>query len=281
LSLGDRPNLKFFSVFHPKHRYQIPEHNQYRSKLGSETLHEYGQRSAKQLEEKILELGPENVSAFIGETTMGGLVGDVPPAPNYWAEIRSVCDRYDVHLIIDEVWCGTGTSGKIYSIDHDGISPDFIFLGKTLGAGYGAVSAVVTSETIHNIIKKDGATLPHSITHQGHTLSVAAALAAQKIIHDQKLLDNVTFLSKRIVDRVELMLKGSKFYKNIRGRGLRLSIEYGCEKQHEFGVYVSNRLKKHKNVLWQANDCMGKLAMPFSRNHSIKSFYASKKAMNE
>ena len=109
---------------------------------------------ADELEEKILEIGPEKVSAFIGETIMGGLVGDVPPAENYWKYIRGVCDRYNIHLIIDEVWCGTGTSGKIYCIDWDEISPDFIFLGKTLGAGYVPISAVLTSSEIEEIIKK-------------------------------------------------------------------------------------------------------------------------------
>ena len=63
---------------------------------------------------------------------MGGLIGDVPPAPNYWKYIREVCSRYDVHLILDEVYCGTGTTGKIYCCDWDEITPDFIFIGKHL-----------------------------------------------------------------------------------------------------------------------------------------------------
>ena len=57
------------------------------------------------------KIGPENVSGFVAETIMGGLVGDVPPAPNYWKYVREVCDKYDVHLILDEVYCGTGTTG--------------------------------------------------------------------------------------------------------------------------------------------------------------------------
>ena len=77
---------------------------------------------------------------------MGGLVGDVPPTKNYWKKIRRVCDKNKIHLILDEVWCGTGTSGKIYCIDWDGITPDFLFLGKTLGAGYAPVSAFLTKK---------------------------------------------------------------------------------------------------------------------------------------
>ena len=249
LSLGDRPNLRIFESFHPNHRHKIQEHNQYRQMLSGETLEEYGERSAKLLEKKINELGADNVAAFIAETTMGGLVGDVPPAPNYWKEIRKICDRYDVHLIIDEVWCGTGTSGKIYSIDHDGVTPDFIFMGKTLGAGYAPVSCVVLSQQICETIKSNGDSVPHSTTHQGHTLSMAAALAVQKIIHNQALLDNVTLLSNRIVKNIERGLANSKFFFNIRGRGLRLSIEYRCENDHKFGVYVSNTLRLNHAIL--------------------------------
>ena len=61
-------------------------------------------------------------------------------------KIRRLCDEFDIHVILDEVWCGTGTSGRIYSMNWDQVPPDFIFMGKTLGAGYGAVSAVVTRE---------------------------------------------------------------------------------------------------------------------------------------
>ena len=61
---------------------------------------------------------------------MGGLVGDVPPTKNYWKGVRKICTKYKVHLILDEVWCGTGTTGKIYCIDWDNITPDFIFMGN-------------------------------------------------------------------------------------------------------------------------------------------------------
>lgn len=249
LSLGDRPNLKIFEPFHSSYRHKIEEHNQYRKMLPGETLEEYGERSAALLEKKILEIGQDKVAGFIGETTMGGLVGDVPPAPNYWKEIRKVCDKYNVHLIIDEVWCGTGTSGKIYSIDHDGISPDFIFMGKTLGAGYAPVSCLVTSEEICHVIKSKGEAIPHSTTHQGHTLSIAAAYAAQKIIHDEKLMDSVSRLSELIKSKINTGLENSRFFRNIRGRGLRLSIEYKCEEEHKFGVYLASKLRDEDGIL--------------------------------
>ena len=132
ISIGERPNLEFYRPLCPPKRAKITEHNKYRHKKENETDEEYGLRSARELEEKILEIGAENVCGFIAETMLGGLVGDVPPTKNYWKEIRRICDKYDVHLIVDEVWCGCGVSGKNFCIDWDQITPDFIFLERLL-----------------------------------------------------------------------------------------------------------------------------------------------------
>ena len=85
--------------------------------------------------------------------------------------------------ILDEVYCGTGTTGKVYCCDWDEVTPDFLFIGKTLAAGYGALSAVVTSSKIENVIKSVQGRLQHTTTYQAHSLSVAAALAVQRIVH--------------------------------------------------------------------------------------------------
>ena len=85
---------------------------------------------------------------------MGGLVGDVPPAKNLLKYIRKICTKYNVHLILDEVWCGTGTSGKIYCIDWDGVNPDLVFMGKTLSAGYAPISAVAATKKFENLLIK-------------------------------------------------------------------------------------------------------------------------------
>ena len=102
-------------------------------------------RGAKDLEAKIMEIGPERVCAFVGETMLGSLVGDVPPAPNYWRYIREVCNRYGVHLILDEIYCGNGRTGRSYCCSWDEVIPDFICLGKPLGAGYVPLSAVASA----------------------------------------------------------------------------------------------------------------------------------------
>ena len=129
----------------------------------------------------IIKIGPNNVCGFIGETMLGGLIGDVPPSKNYWKYIRQICDKYNVHLILDEVWCGTGTSGKYHNFEWDSIKPDFVFLSKTLAAGYGALSAVLVSSKIGENFNKYSKQIQYSNTHQGHLLSVAALMKYKKL----------------------------------------------------------------------------------------------------
>lgn len=252
LALGERPNLEFFRSMLSPFRARIPMHHPLYLKKEDETLDEYAKRSAKELEDKIIEIGPEKVCAFVGETIMGGLVGDVPPAPNYWRYIREVCNRYDVHLIMDEVYCGTGTSGKIYCCDWDSVVPDFIFIGKTLAAGYGALSAVITSSKIENVIKKYQGRLQHTTTHQAHSLSVAAALAVQKIIHDQEFLAHINATGDYMRETIRSELGGLPIFRDVRGRGMRFSFEYKCENQNEFGASLSKNMLENHNILLNA-----------------------------
>lgn len=250
LVLSDRPNLTFYNQMLSPYRAKIPMHHPLYLKNENETLDEYAKRSAKELEEKILEIGPQKVCGFVGETIMGGLVGDVPPAPNYWKYIREVCTKYDVHLILDEVYCGTGTSGKVYCCDWDNVVPDFIFIGKTLAAGYGALSAVITSDKIENIIKNGQGRLQHTTTHQAHSLSVAAALAVQKIVHKDETLQHVYDLGEYMRNTLYSELKDLDIFRDIRGRGLRFSFEYQCKDNIKFAQKLTqNMLEKHNTYI--------------------------------
>lgn len=242
LSIGQRPNLELYRKMLSPYRALIPMHHPYKMRLQDETMDEYARRSAKTLEDKILEIGPDNVCGYVGETIMGGLIGDVPPAPGYWRYIKQICEKYEVHLILDEVYCGTGTTGKIYCCDWDKVVPDFIFIGKTLAAGYGALSAVITSTYIQEIIAKNQGRLQHTTTYQAHSLSVAAALAVQTIIHNDDFLDSVRNMGLFMQATLQQELGSHPFFVNVRGRGMRFSLEYECTNKNEFGLELSKRI---------------------------------------
>ena len=256
LALGERPNLEFYRKMLSPYRTQINMHHPLYLKDEKESLDEYAKRGAQELENKILELGPDNVSGFVGETIMGGLVGDVPPAPNYWKYIRQVCTKYDVHLILDEVYCGTGTTGKIFCCDWDNVSPDFIFIGKTLAAGYSSLSAVITSSEFENVIKNGQGRIQHTSTHQGHSIGVAAALAVQEIIHNDHFLQNINDIGQFMRNTIKDELGDHPYYRDVRGRGLRFSFEYNSpdnnllsdlifkEMLDKYNIYMSSKFHR-------------------------------------
>ena len=191
-----------------------------------------------EFEDRINEIGPHNICAFVAETMLGGLVGDVPPTKNYWKGISAICKKYNIHLILDEVWCGTGSSGRYHCFEHDDIVPDFLCLGKSLGCGYIPISAVLVPIDFENI--KSGR-VEMSCTFQAHSLAVAAAHAVQSIILQPGFVDTVEFHGNYIRTVLSDELGKHSFVKNIRGRGIRNSIEYCCDDVANFRNKSENR----------------------------------------
>jgi len=151
-------------------------------------------------------------------------------------------------LIVDECYCGTGTTGKFLSIDWDGINPDFLFISKTLSAGYGALGAVLTNNKHYETIKKQGR-FNHSTTLQGHSLSVAASIEVQKIVNNKRFLTKVSnkgrYMRKVLFDE----LKDSRVFKNVRGRGLRFSVEHKTNDNNLFSKKIYEDMLKKKIFL--------------------------------
>jgi adenosylmethionine-8-amino-7-oxononanoate aminotransferase len=252
MSVWECDILDFYEPLFPERRARIPIHHPLYFKRADESLDDYARRSAGDLERKILELGPENVGAFIAETQLGALIGDVPPAPHYWRYVREICDRYDVHLILDEVYVGLGRSGKIYCCSWDGVTPDFVVLGKTLAAGYTPLSAVVTSDRFLKAIAAGQGRVQHGHTHQGHSLGAAAALAVQKIIHRPETLEHIGKVASHMQARLNEGLGSHPFFRDLRGRGLAFSLEYDCPRKPEFGAALAQIMEDKHGVLMDA-----------------------------
>ncbi len=252
MSMSERNILEFYGPIFPPHRARIPQHHPLYHRKDDESLDDYAHRGAGDLEKKILEIGPEKVCAFIGETMLGGLVGDVPPAPNYWKYVKAVCDKYDVHLILDEVYCGLGRSGKVYCCEWDDVTPDFVVVGKALAAAYVPLSAVVLNDSVEKIIAKGQGRIQHGHTHQGHSLGVAAALAVQRVVHREETLAHINAMGDYMRTRLAGELGEHPFYHDLRGRGLAFSLEYECPQQHQFGLAFHRALMEKHSILISA-----------------------------
>jgi len=149
----------------------------------------FGLARARQLEAKILELGAENVAAFIGEPFQGAGGVLFPPA-TYWPEIERICRKYDVLLIADEVIGGFGRTGEWFAHRHFGFEPDLLTLAKGLTSGYVPMGAVALHDRIAQPIIENGE-FNHGLTYSGHPVAAAVAVANLKLLRDERIVERV------------------------------------------------------------------------------------------
>ena len=197
----------------------------YRERLDGETDAQYAQRLADELEQKILDLGADTVAAFVAETVVGATAGAVPPVRDYFRRIRAVCDRYGVLLILDEIMSGMGRTGHLYACDEDGVAPDLLTIAKGLGAGYQPIGATLVSDRVHRAIVGGSGYFQHGHTYIGHATACAAALEVQRVIADEKLLDNVLARGEQLRARLRERYGEHPYVGDVRGRGLFVGVE--------------------------------------------------------
>ena len=251
-AITDLDIYDIYKPINPKHVGKIPQHNPYALKQSDESLDEYARRCADQLENKIIKIGPEKVSAFVAETMLGQLVGNVPAAPNYWKYVRRICDKYNVHLILDEIYCGLGRTGKSHCFLWDDVIPDFICVGKMLAAGYAPISAVITKKNFIDEISESLGRILLAVTYEAHPPGVAAALAVQKICQSQETLRYVCRMGEFIQNTLTSELGNHEYFKNVRGRGLLISFEYECPNRDEFNLALTQELFDKHNIIISA-----------------------------
>ncbi|SPJ13983.1 Aminotransferase class-III [Burkholderiales bacterium] len=153
-------------------------------------IDEYGIVAARRLEERILELGPERVAAFIGEPVQGA-GGVIIPPPTYWPEIQRICDRYGVLLASDEVICGFGRLGHWFGAQYMGIRPDLITFAKGVSSGYIPLGGVLVGDRVARTLIDKGGEFHHGFTYSGHPVACAVALENLAIIEREHLVDKV------------------------------------------------------------------------------------------
>ncbi len=155
-----------------------------------ESDHDFGLRSARAVEEAILEAGPDTVAAFIGEPIQGAGGVKIPPE-SYWPEIQRICRKYDILLMLDEVITGYGRTGEWFAAQSMGIEADTITTAKALTSGYQPLSALLVGDRIAETLVDKGGEFYHGYTYSGHPVACAVALANLDIIEKEGLIDRV------------------------------------------------------------------------------------------
>jgi putrescine---pyruvate transaminase len=147
----------------------------------------FAERAAAAIEQRILQIGPENVAAFIGEPVQGAGGVIIPPA-GYWPRVEAICRKYGVLLICDEVICGFGRLGAWFGFQHYGVTPDLVSMAKGLSSGYLPISAVGVADHIVETLRGKGGDFVHGYTYSGHPTCAAVALKNIEIMEREDLV---------------------------------------------------------------------------------------------
>ena len=197
----------------------------YREQRAGESGDAYSERLALELEQAIESAGPRNVLAFIAETVAGATLGCVPAVGGYFRRVREICDRHGVLLILDEVMCGLGRTGRLHACLDEGIAPDLLCLAKGLGAGYQPIGAVLIHRRVADAVVQGSGAFQHGHTFMGHAAACAGALAVQNALRERGLLGAVRDRGAALEQRLRARFGGHAHVGDIRGRGLFWSLE--------------------------------------------------------
>ena len=156
---------------------------------GDMTPEEFGLAAAAEVEKKILEVGPDNVAAFIGEPIQGAGGVLIPPS-TYWPEVQKICRKYGVLIISDEVICGFGRTGNWWGFETMGFEPDIVPMAKGLSSGYLPIGAVAFADHLLKDFFELGGEFYHGMTYAGHPVACAVALKNIEIIEQEKLVEH-------------------------------------------------------------------------------------------
>ncbi len=183
----------------------------------------FGIWAADQLEKKILEVGEDNVAAFIAEPIQGA-GGVIIPPDSYWPRIREILAKYDILFVADEVICGFGRTGEWFGSDYYGNTPDLMTIAKGLTSGYVPMGGLIVSDKVFEVISQGG-DFNHGFTYSGHPVAAAVGLANLRILEAEGIIERVRnqtgpYLQRRLRELADHPLVGE-----VRGLGMLGAIE--------------------------------------------------------
>jgi predicted acetylornithine/succinylornithine family transaminase len=191
----------------PKHR------DPYRDLLGEQVVVPFGDA------EKAAQAIDAETAAFIVEPVQGEGGVNVPP-DGYLRRIRELCDATGARLILDEIQTGIGRTGKMLALEHEGVVPDILTLGKGLGGGF-PVAAFMCTEAVADTVQPGD----HGGTYAGNPLAAAAANATLRVVREDKLVERAADVGSRVLDLfASFAAEHPQLATGARGRGLLVGL---------------------------------------------------------
>ena len=204
----------------------IPNPNPYRYSGDIREGESVAQAAARALEETIIREGSDTVAAFIAEPIQGA-GGLVVPADGYFEQVQAICKKYEVLLIVDEVICGFGRTGKWFGSDHFGIQPDIMQFAKGVTSGYLPLGGIQVTDTIRDVILNAPAdqSFMHGHTYSGHAAACAVGIANIDIMVRGNLVANSQTMGRRMLTGLQGLADEFANIDNARGLGLMAGID--------------------------------------------------------
>jgi hypothetical protein len=173
----------------------------------------------------LLQHEPEKSAAFIFEPIVGATLGAAVPPDGYVARIAEICRKHNILLVADEVMTGMWRTGKPFAIQHWGIEPDLILVGKGVASGYAPLGAVLVSARVVEAFERGSGAFMHGFTYQSHPVCVSAGNAVFDYLETHKLFERVNPAAKNLRDALSALLS-HPHVGDIRGLGLLLGVEF-------------------------------------------------------
>jgi adenosylmethionine-8-amino-7-oxononanoate aminotransferase len=198
--------------------------NEYRQPYGPDAG-DWDLRAAQALDAAILNAGAHQVAAFIAEPIVGAAAGAVPGTRRYFETVREICDRHDVLFIDDEVMTGFGRTGAQFAIEHYGVVPDLLVMGKGIAAGYQPLAGVLAHEKVYDVFARGSGRFTHGHTFNAHPVACAAGLAVQKYMDAHRLVERAAREGPKLGRRLQAIRK-HELVGDVRGLGMMWGIEF-------------------------------------------------------
>ena len=202
----------------------------YRQQQATETESDFTKRLLAELDDEFHRIGPEKVIAFLAEPVVGATAGCVPPPAGYLQGAKALCEKYGILLILDEIMCGSGRCGTFFAFEPENVEPDIVTIAKGLGGGYAPIAGVLMHRKVVDVLQGGSNAFNHGHTFQAHSISCAAALAVQKIVRRDRLVERSAEMGKVLERLLKEQLSNCKSVGDIRGRGLFWAVEFVKDK---------------------------------------------------
>ncbi len=211
-----------------------------------------GIAAANELEQKILEEGPETVAMFLAEPVQGA-GGVIVPPDDYFPRIREICDQYDVLLCTDEVITGFGRTGRMWGLEHWGVEPDMIQYAKAITSGYFPLGGTGVSDKIADVLDSGEDVWMHAYTYSAHPVGCAVAMANLDIIQGEDFPTQAAEKGRTLLDGLKERLDNHPHVGEVRGLGLMVAVEIVEDRQtkaefaadEKVGARINQAMQNH------------------------------------